>query len=96
MVSNKEIHTIIKCKHFMPETEINLLKRVRLEEKNHNWVKVAKNYEQVSKIFIDKNELAKAAKIFKKLGYAYYRAAEITKIPEDYIERNKLAINAYN
>ena len=80
----------------MPETEIILLKGARLEEKNHNWVKAAKNYEQVSKIFIDKKELAKAAKIFKKLGYVYYRAAEIAKTTEEYVERNTSAISFYN
>ncbi|MFX1470202.1 MAG: hypothetical protein ACFFB8_16245 [Promethearchaeota archaeon] len=72
------------------------LEKAKVEEKVCNWVNAAKIYEQILKIFIDKKELTKSAKISKKLGYAYYRAAEIAKIPNDYMERNSLAINAYN
>ncbi len=78
------------------ERESTLLERAKLEEKNHNWKKAAKLYEQISKIFIEKKLLAKSAKNFKKLGYAYYRSGEITRTQEDYIELNMLAINAYN
>lgn len=78
------------------DRESSLLERVRLEENNHNWEKVAKLYEQISKIYIEKKLLVKSAKIFKKLGWAYYRSGEITRTQEDYIKLNMLAIEAYN
>jgi len=73
-----------------------LLERAKSEEKDHNWKNVAKLYEQISKIIFDKKELAKAAKYFKKLGYAYYRSGEIIKTQEEHKKLNILAINAYN
>ncbi|NVM19054.1 MAG: carbon-nitrogen hydrolase family protein [Candidatus Lokiarchaeota archaeon] len=78
------------------ERYTSLLERAKREEKDHNWKKVAKLYEQISKIFVEKKELVKAAKTFKKLGYAYNRAAEIIKTQEDHYKLNILAINAYN
>ncbi|MFX1587328.1 MAG: hypothetical protein ACFFC1_04160 [Promethearchaeota archaeon] len=78
------------------ERDNSLLERAKSEEKEHNWKKVAKLYAQISKIFVEKNELVKAAKIFKKLGNAYYHAAEIIKTQEDHYKLNVLAIDAYN
>jgi len=39
------------------------LERAKCEEKDHNWKKVANLYEQISKIFVEKKELIKAAKV---------------------------------
>ncbi|MFX1411397.1 MAG: hypothetical protein ACFFA6_13685 [Promethearchaeota archaeon] len=78
------------------ERESSLLERAKLEEKDNNWIKAVKIYQQISERFTEKKELAKLAKIFKKLGYAYYRSGGITRTQEDYIQLNRFAINAYN
>ncbi|MFX1316105.1 MAG: hypothetical protein ACFE9T_09600, partial [Promethearchaeota archaeon] len=78
------------------DRESSLLESAKLEEKEHNWKKVAKIYEQISKIYIENKVLAKSAKNFKKLGWAYYRSGEIIRTQEDYNELNMLAIDAYN
>jgi len=78
------------------DRESSLLERAKLEEKNHNWIKAAKIYEQLSKIFIEKKVLVKLARNLKRLGWVYYRSSEITRTQKDYLELNMLAINAYN
>jgi len=76
--------------------ENSLLERAKFEEKNHNWKEATNIYEQILKIFLEKKVLAKSAKIFKKLGWTYYRSGEVARTQEDYIALNMLAINAYN
>ncbi|MFX0043590.1 MAG: hypothetical protein ACFE8L_11825 [Candidatus Hodarchaeota archaeon] len=78
------------------DREIILLEKAKLEEKNHNWKEAAKVYEQLSKIFTEKKLIGKLARNFKRLGHAYYHSSEVARTQEDYIEFNKLAINAYN
>jgi len=74
----------------------NLLDKAKSEENGYNWIEAAKLYEQIAKFYLDKKDLVKAAKNHKKLGYTYYRAAEIAKTTEDYIDGNKSAIDFYN
>ena len=77
------------------ENESVLLERARAEEKVYNWMEAAKLYEQVAKSLLDKKMVEKAKGVYKKLGYAYSRGAEITKTTEEFIEKINLGVNAY-
>ncbi|MCZ2809707.1 MAG: hypothetical protein O2V44_10170, partial [Candidatus Bathyarchaeota archaeon] len=72
-----------------------LLERAGVEEKGYNWVEAAKLYEQAAKSFLGKKMVEEAAKTYKKLGYAYARAAETSETAEECVELNKRAIEAY-
>ncbi|MFX0155974.1 MAG: hypothetical protein ACFE9Q_15735, partial [Candidatus Hodarchaeota archaeon] len=76
-------------------TQIELLNEAEAEEKNYNWQKAASIYEQVAKSFLDKNLLEKAAKYYKKLGYAYVKASHTTDTSEDFKNMSNLANTAY-
>ncbi|MFX1429097.1 MAG: nitrilase-related carbon-nitrogen hydrolase [Promethearchaeota archaeon] len=76
-------------------TQIELINEAEAEEKNYNWQKAASIYEQVAKSFLDKNLLEKAAKYYKKLGYAYEKASHTADTSEDFKNMSNLANNAY-
>ena len=75
--------------------EAALLENAKAEEAAYNWMEAVKLYEQVSKSYLDKKMTKEAAEIFKKLGYAYYRAAYTVETSEEYLIKCKRAINAY-
>jgi len=77
------------------ENESVLLERARVEEKVYNWMEAAKLYEKVAKSLLDKKMVEKAKGVYKKLGYAYSRGAEITKTTEEFIEKINRGVNAY-
>jgi len=76
-------------------TEAVLLEKADAEEKVYNWVEAAEIYNQVAKSFLDKNMIERAAKAYKKLGYANASAANTVDTSESYLERTKYAINSY-
>ena len=49
------------------ETEEVLLEKARFEEKSYNWTKVARLYEQVVQVYLDKKVVEKAAVFTKRL-----------------------------
>jgi predicted amidohydrolase len=72
-----------------------LLERAGVEEKVYNWVEAAGLYEQVAKSFLGKKMGEEAAGAYKKLGYAYARAAGTAETAEEHVELNKRAVKAY-
>ncbi|MFX0151922.1 MAG: hypothetical protein ACFFAJ_14125, partial [Candidatus Hodarchaeota archaeon] len=79
----------------LEEKEVLFLDKVEDEEKAYKWVEAANSYEQIVKTLLDKNMIKECGEIYKKLGYAYRRAAEIIETAEEYIEQNEYAIKAY-
>ncbi len=77
------------------ENETSLLEKADTEEKVYNWTEAAEIYNQVVKSFLDKNMIERAAKAYKKLGYANASAANTVDTSESYLERTKYAINSY-
>jgi len=77
------------------EREAVLLERAGVEEKGYNWVEAAKLYEEAAKSFLGKKMREEAARAYKKFGYACARAAGTAETAEEYVERNKRAIEAY-
>jgi len=77
------------------ETEVSLLERAKVEEKNYNWVEAVKLYDTLVKSYLDNESAIKLAEVYKKLGYAYFRAAENSEISEEFLERYKNCIKAY-
>ncbi len=75
--------------------EAALLEKAEVEEKTYNWGEAVRLYKQAVKSFLDKNMIERAAKAYKKLGYANTRAANTVDTSEAYLERNKYAINSY-
>ena len=76
--------------------EAVLLEKAEVEEKAYNWGEAVKLYEQAVKSFLDKNVIEKAAKTYKKLGYANARAANTADSSEVYLESIKYTINSFN
>ncbi len=76
-------------------SEATLLEKAKAEEKAYNWADAAKLYGQIATSYLDKNLPEKAAEIFKKIGYAYYKAAYTVETSEEYLKQCKTAIDAY-
>ncbi|MFX1494143.1 MAG: hypothetical protein ACFFBZ_07675, partial [Promethearchaeota archaeon] len=77
------------------DTEVSLLERAKTEEKNYNWVEAVKLYDILVKSYLDKNSTIELAEAYKKLGYAYFRAAEIAETSVEFLERYRKCINVY-
>ena len=77
------------------EIEEVLLEKARFEEKSYNWTEVARLYEQVMQVYLDKKVVEKAAECYKKIGYAYSRAANKSDSAEEYLKLNKNVVKAY-
>jgi hypothetical protein len=77
------------------EKEAILLEKAQAEEELVNWAEAGRFYEEVVKIYLDKQLLDKAAEVYKKLGYSNTRAADIADTAVEYIEHNQNAIDAY-
>jgi predicted amidohydrolase len=77
------------------EREAVLLERAEVEEKGYNWVEAARLYDEAAKSFLGKKMVEEAAGAYKKLGYAYARAAGTAGTAEEYVELNKRAVKAY-
>ncbi|NVM37930.1 MAG: carbon-nitrogen hydrolase family protein [Candidatus Lokiarchaeota archaeon] len=77
------------------ETEVSLLERAKVEEKNYNWVEAVILYDTLVKSYLDNKSAIELAEVYKKLGYAYFRAAENSEISEEFQERYKNCIKAY-
>ncbi|MFX1589536.1 MAG: hypothetical protein ACFFC1_15390, partial [Promethearchaeota archaeon] len=75
--------------------EDTLLKKAKIEEKNYNWEKVAKLYEQAAKLFLDKNNLEDAAKLYVKFGDICIRAINASKTKENYLNWSEQSIKAF-
>ncbi|MHA2295069.1 MAG: tetratricopeptide repeat protein [Candidatus Hodarchaeales archaeon] len=76
-------------------SEGDLLERARDEEKKYNWIEASNLYQRVKKSFLDEKMVEEAAKICKKQGFAYSRAARIAETTKDYAYHNKLAVETY-
>jgi predicted amidohydrolase len=72
-----------------------LLERAGVEEKGYNWVEAARLYEEAAKSFLGKKMVEEAAGAYKKLGYAYARAAGTAETAEEYAKLSKSAVEAY-
>ncbi|MCK4780001.1 MAG: hypothetical protein KAT57_07435, partial [Candidatus Lokiarchaeota archaeon] len=77
------------------ETEIGLLNRAEIEEKNYRWESASELYEKAAGIFIEKNNLENAAKIYNKLGDIYIRAIWASDTKEDYLNWDEQAVKAF-
>jgi len=78
------------------ETEISILDRADIEEKHYQWEKAAELYEQAAGMFIEKNELENAAKIYNKLGDIYIRAIWASDTKESYLNWDEQAVKAFH
>ncbi|MFW9822774.1 MAG: hypothetical protein ACFFE4_07565 [Candidatus Thorarchaeota archaeon] len=72
-----------------------LLERAHEEESNYNWIKAVVLYEKALTFYLDKNRVEKAAFCYKNIGYAYDRGANTSETAEDFLEKLKEAIGAY-
>lgn len=77
------------------EREAVLLESAGVEEKAYNWVEAAGLYERAAKSFLGKKMVEEAAGAYKKLGYVCARAAGTAETSEEYVERNRRDIKAY-
>jgi len=77
------------------ERELTLLERAKAEEKNYNWVQAVKLYDSIVKSCLENESANEVAEAYKKLGNAYFRAAEISETTEDFLERYKNCVKAY-
>ncbi len=73
-----------------------LIEEAKIEERNYNWEKAADLYEQVAKLFLEKNLLQDAAKIYNKLGFVCFRAVYASEIKEDYLNWNEQSVKAFH
>ncbi len=71
------------------------MERAKVEEKDYNWVKAVKLYEQAAKSFLHKKMMKKAADIREQIGFCLFRAALQARAHKDFRSRMKLAIRAY-
>jgi len=77
-------------------TEISLLDKADIEEKNYQWEKAAELYEQVAKAFFEEKKLADAAKIYNKLGDICLRAVLASETKDDYLNWDNKAVDAFH
>ena len=77
------------------DTEVSLMSRATIEEKNYQWEKAAKLYEQVADLFFKKKKLEDAANFFTKAGDIYLRAVTASETKDEYINRNNLSVEAF-
>ncbi|MFX0006924.1 MAG: hypothetical protein ACFFAV_09380, partial [Candidatus Hermodarchaeota archaeon] len=75
--------------------EEDLAEEALLKENTYNWKEAAKLYAQVADAFLDEESFEKAAKYYKKLGYAYAKASHTVDTPEDFKNVSNMANNAY-
>ncbi|UCD02222.1 MAG: hypothetical protein JSV23_04170, partial [Promethearchaeota archaeon] len=73
-----------------------LIEEAKIEERNYNWEKAADLYEQVAKLFLEKNLLQDAAKIYDKLGFVCSRVVLASEIKEDYLNWNEQSVKAFH
>jgi len=76
-------------------TESDLLEKAEAEEKAYNWAKAAELYEQITKSYLDKNFLEKAAIFYDKIGYKYFIASDQADTAVGYKEFITKSSNAY-
>jgi len=77
------------------ENDITLLDKAKFEEKNYRWEKSAELYDKVAGIFLEKNKLENAAKIYSKLGDICFRTVLASETKEDYLNWVDLAVKAF-
>ena len=78
----------------IPE-ETQIIKTAFNEEKNYNWLRAIKLYQQLITKYLEKNNFERVANLYKKLGYLFDKASEKTDSREKYIEMQNHAIDAF-
>ena len=78
----------------IPE-ENQILNEAFNEEKNYNWLRAIKLYQQLITKYLEKNNFERVANLYKKLGYLFDKASEKTDSREKYIEMQNHAIDAF-
>ncbi|MEJ2242334.1 MAG: hypothetical protein P8Y18_09355, partial [Candidatus Bathyarchaeota archaeon] len=73
----------------------NLLMQAEDSEQKYEWLLAAELYKKASSIAKKRNSWLKAAKLCKKIGFCYFRAAYQAEDYPEYEERIKLAAKAY-
>ncbi|MFX1596337.1 MAG: hypothetical protein ACFFBK_09760, partial [Promethearchaeota archaeon] len=91
----EEISDVHYIRIMIEEIEVSLLERAKAEEKDYNWEKAVKLYNTLVKSYLDDKSTIELAEVFKKLGNAYFRAAEISETSEEFLKRYKNCIKAY-
>ena len=75
--------------------EADLLAKAEAEEKSYNWAKAAVIHEQLTKHFLDKHLINRAADSQKKLGHALEQASHTVDTSGEHLAFFNKAIRAY-
>ncbi|MFW9942955.1 MAG: hypothetical protein ACFFFT_18105, partial [Candidatus Thorarchaeota archaeon] len=67
------------------QNEEELLEKAELAEKECDWSKALKLYEQVAELYLSKNKIEKAAQTYKKLAYTYWQSIGVVNTAEELI-----------
>jgi len=78
------------------ETEVSLLDRAEIEEKNYKWEKAAELYEKAAEILNKEKNLENAAKVYNKLGDICLRAVFASETKDGFLNWIEQAVKAFN
>ncbi|UCC21175.1 MAG: hypothetical protein JSV62_07840 [Promethearchaeota archaeon] len=73
-----------------------LIEEAEIEERNYNWQKAARLYEQAAKLFSENKMLEDAARTYVKFGDICIRAVKASKIKEEYLNWTSQSIKAFH
>ncbi|MHA2087428.1 MAG: hypothetical protein ACW972_04075, partial [Promethearchaeota archaeon] len=80
----------------LAESEELLIEKAREEERKFNWIEAISLYQKALNYYLDENLAEKAAFCYKDIGNAYNQGANTVETAEDFVERIKDAIRAYD
>ena len=72
------------------------LKEAKQLEKNYDWLNAAHAYAKASEIALKKKDLLKAALLFEKIGFSFYRSALQAETKTEFKKRMNQAIKTYD
>ena len=76
--------------------EAILLEHAESEEKNYNWEEAAGLYEQAAQLYLEKEALNEAARVYNKFGDICLRAVNASETRKDYLYWNEQTVKAFH